>query len=135
MPLRKEISLSKNQPVTPDPCELSEVREMIEMNEDSVGGNVSNVLFSPELLPLVVGMSWSDECGRTPSPTEKDLARQLHEFPLYDEESSSTLPYSMSNIDDVLSSQSAVSNLLRQPKVNYSQKNWEEYVSFFCRAT
>jgi len=117
-------SLSSNQPVTPDPSGMLEVSEMNAMCEDLVGGNVPDVPLSPEFSPLVVGISWSDDCDRTPSPTEQDLAHQLYDFPLYDEEPSSTLSCSMSNIDDVLSSQSSVSNLLRQPEVNLSQNQF-----------
>jgi len=106
-------SLSRNQPVTPDLSGLSEVREMNAMCEDLVGGNVSDVPLSPEFSPLVVGMSRSNVCDRTPPPTEQNLAHQLHEFPLSDEEYSSTFPCSMSNTDDVLFSQSAVSNLVQ----------------------
>jgi len=120
------MSLSSNQPVTLEASGLSEVREMNAMCEDFVSGNVSDVPSSPELSPLVVGMSMSDEYERTLSPTEKDLARQLSEFSLNEEVSASKFPFSMSNTDDVLSCKSAVSNLLRQTEVNLLQNQFRK---------
>jgi len=120
------MSLPSSQPVTPILSALSEVPEMNAMCEEMVGANVPNVPLSPELSPLLVGMCMSDECEGTLGPTEQDLAHQLHEFSLYNEESTSTLPSTMANRDDVLSCQSAVSSMMRQKKVKYPQNEYRK---------
>jgi len=119
------MSLTSSEPVIPSQCSLSEVHEMYAVYDDLVAANVSGVPLSPELSPLVVGMCMSDECERTLSPAEQDLAHQLHEFSLYNEESAATSPSIILKNDDVLSFQPAVSNSLRH-KVKYSQNKFRK---------
>jgi len=120
------MSLPSSEPVTPIQCSLSEVHEMNAMYDDFVGANVSDLPLSPELSPLVVGICMSDECERTLSPAEQDFIHQLHGFSLDNEESAATLPTTVSNNDDVLSCQYAISNSLRQKNVKSSQNEFRK---------
>jgi len=113
------MSVSSSQPVTSIPSGLSELHEMNAICEEVVGSDVPDVPLSPELSPLVMGMSMSDGYERTHTPAEQDLARQLHELSVYEESCASTIPSTMPNKDDVLYCQST-GNMQRHSELKQS---------------
>jgi len=113
------MPVSCSQPVSPIPSGLSELQELTAVCDEVVGSDVPDVPLSPELSPLVMGMSMSDGYERTLTPAEQDLARQLHELSDYEENWASTITSTMTDKDDFLYCQSA-GNMLRHSELKQS---------------
>jgi len=112
---------SSSQSVTPVLSALTKVSDLNVMFE--VDAKVPDVPLSPELSPLVEGMSIGDECERTITSSEHDLARRLRNISLNDEEFTSKIPSTMSEKDDMLSWNFATKYMPKEIKVNEFRKS------------
>jgi len=110
-------SFSNSQSVTPVLSALTKVSDLNVMFE--IDAEVSDVPLSPESSPLVEGMSIGNECERTITSAEHDLARRLRKVSFNDEEFASKIPSTMSEKDDTIS----VKNMPREIKVGEFRKS------------
>jgi len=118
------MSLSISQSVSPGLSELLKVCGLNAMFE--ADANVPAVPLSPELSSQVEGMSMRDECERTFTPSEHDLARQLRKISFDDDEYATLIPSIVSKKDEMLSCNSSTSNIGKQINLKHTQNDFRE---------